>query len=124
MSPSPSHKTSFWFGPRANLRWAIFAILLLALLAASLVYPRYWDQAAWWLNNKLGLGLPKFATLPWRLGLDLVGGTHLIYEADTSQVSEKDKASAVEGVRDVIERRVNFLGVSEPLVQTQRAAET
>ncbi|MEI6627396.1 MAG: protein translocase subunit SecD, partial [bacterium] len=58
---------------------------------------------------------PKF-----RLGLDLLGGTHLIYSADVSQVASADRANAVNGVRDVIERRVNAFGVAEPLVQTNQ----
>lgn len=52
------------------------------------------------------------------LGLDLQGGTHLIYQADMSQIPGGEKSSALEGVRDVIERRVNAFGVSEPVVQT------
>ena len=53
-----------------------------------------------------------------KLGLDLAGGSHLLFEADTSKI-ERDKISeAVQGVRDVIERRVNLFGVSEPNVQT------
>jgi len=52
------------------------------------------------------------------LGLDLQGGAHLVYEADTSQVTQEEAQSAISGVRDVIERRVNALGVSEPMVQT------
>ncbi|MFH1889953.1 MAG: protein translocase subunit SecD [Candidatus Kuenenbacteria bacterium] len=57
----------------------------------------------------------------YHLGLDLKGGTHLVYQADTSQLEARDKDSAVEGVRDVIERRVNAFGVSEPIVQTNQA---
>lgn len=56
----------------------------------------------------------------YHLGLDLKGGTHLVYEADTSQVGSQDRESAVEGVRDVIERRVNAFGVAEPVVQTNK----
>jgi preprotein translocase subunit SecD len=53
-----------------------------------------------------------------KLGLDLAGGSHLLFEADTSKI-ERDKINeAVQGVRDVIERRVNLFGVSEPNVQT------
>ncbi len=53
---------------------------------------------------------------PWRLGLDLIGGTHLIYEADLSSVDGGDRDSVMEGLRDVMERRVNMFGVSEPQV--------
>lgn len=61
---------------------------------------------------------------PFKLGLDLLGGTHLIYEADTSQVPSSERADALAGVRDVIERRVNTLGVSEPIVQTNQVGES
>ncbi len=52
------------------------------------------------------------------LGLDLAGGSHLVFEADTSGISEEKKTIALDGVRDSIERRVNMFGVSEPNVQT------
>lgn len=55
-----------------------------------------------------------------RLGLDLRGGTSLVYRADVSKIPDRDRASALDGVRDVIERRVNAFGVSEPVVQTTR----
>jgi protein-export membrane protein SecD len=56
----------------------------------------------------------------FRLGLDLSGGSSLTYRADVSAVTE-DPASAVESLRDVIERRVNLFGVSEPTIQTEEA---
>jgi preprotein translocase subunit SecD len=56
---------------------------------------------------------------PFKFGLDLVGGTELIYRADTSQV--EDKAGAMSSLKEVIERRVNVFGVSEPLIQTESA---
>ncbi|MFA5029474.1 MAG: protein translocase subunit SecD [Patescibacteria group bacterium] len=59
--------------------------------------------------------------LPFRLGLDLLGGTHLVYDADVSQIPSEDRPSSLSGVRDVIERRVNSLGVSEPLIQTNQS---
>ena len=45
---------------------------------------------------------------PFRLGLDLQGGTHLVYRADTASING-DVGEAMAGLRDVIERRVNFL---------------
>ncbi len=58
------------------------------------------------------------------LGLDLQGGTHLVYEADVNQLDSIDRAEAVNGVRDVIERRVNAFGVSEPVIQTSRYGDS
>jgi protein-export membrane protein SecD len=57
---------------------------------------------------------------PFRLGLDLSGGTHLVYSADISKLSATDISSSMQSLRDVVERRVNTLGVSEPIVQTQQ----
>ena len=56
---------------------------------------------------------------PFKLGLDLAGGTHLVYKADISQLSSTDVKSSMDALRDVIERRVNIFGVSEPLVQIE-----
>ena len=53
---------------------------------------------------------------PWRLGLDLVGGTHLVYEIDMKDVNSQDRDSVAAGLKDVIEKRVNLFGVSEPQV--------
>ncbi len=60
--------------------------------------------------------------VPLKLGLDLQGGAHLVYQADVSHIPESERDDAVSGVRDVIERRINALGVSEPVVQTNRSA--
>lgn len=48
------------------------------------------------------------------LGLDLVGGSHLVFEADISSLSGDKKESALQSLRTVIEKRVNLFGVSEP----------
>jgi len=56
---------------------------------------------------------------PFRLGLDLSGGTHLVYSADVSKLGSADITASMQSLRDVVENRVNALGVSEPLVQTQ-----
>ena len=56
----------------------------------------------------------------WRLGLDLVGGTHLVYEVDMNQVASGDRDSVIAGLKDIIEKRVNLFGVSEPQVITAK----
>lgn len=56
----------------------------------------------------------------YKLGLDLNGGTHLVYKADTSKLIGADINDAMTALRDVIERRVNLFGVSEPIVQTEK----
>lgn len=56
---------------------------------------------------------------PFKLGLDLNGGTHLVYRADVSKVAAGDVDDSMNALRDIIERRVNIFGVSEPLVQIE-----
>ncbi|MFA6446200.1 MAG: protein translocase subunit SecD [Candidatus Paceibacterota bacterium] len=55
----------------------------------------------------------------FKLGLDLNGGTELVYKADVSALGSGDITSAMSALRDVIECRVNLFGVSEPIVQTE-----
>jgi len=59
------------------------------------------------------------ARFPFKLGLDLSGGTHLLYKADISTLPEEDRSDSFNALRDVIERRINIFGVSEPVVQTE-----
>lgn len=77
-----------------------------------------------WLSN-IAPATSTLATLqtkyPFRLGLDLSGGTRLTYKADVSKLTGSDVTDSMDALRDVIERRVNLLGVSEPVVQTEHA---
>jgi len=104
-------------GRQYQRSWLIWAVFLLAILAGFLDYPLAWDISVDWLNDKMALALPHFYQKPFKLGLDLQGGTHLVYEADFSGLETTKKAEAMQGVRDVIERRVNMFGVAEPVVQ-------
>ncbi len=62
------------------------------------------------------LGIDK--KISTHLGLDLLGGIQLILEADMKDVTAADRTKALESAREIIERRVNFFGVSEPVVQS------
>ncbi len=59
---------------------------------------------------------------PFKLGLDLAGGSHLVYEADVSGVDSLEVPELMNVLRDVIERRVNIFGVSEPIVQVEKSS--
>ena len=58
----------------------------------------------------------------FKLGLDLAGGTELVYKADMSQTPAGDRADSLSALQGVVERRVNLFGVAEPLVQTEQAS--
>lgn len=59
-----------------------------------------------------------------RFGLDLSGGTHLVLEADLSTVSSADRDKAFDSARDIVERRINLYGLSEPVVQKARIGDS
>src|ERR1035437_538140 len=71
------------------------------------------------LNKNFATASSFLKSHPFRLGLDLSGGTHLIYKADTSAVPARQVGDSMDALRDVIERRINLFGVSEPVVQVQ-----
>ena len=85
----------------------------LALLAAGILISLfvYYSQIPG--NN--------FSGFPFKLGLDLNGGSHLVYQADVSKLKADDVNGGMETLRQVIERRVNPTGVSETIVQTETA---
>lgn len=81
--------------------WALVVVLIITILAGFIVWPS-------------GLEISGRETM--KLGLDLKGGVQLIYGLDTSGTSV-DEETAKQGVIDVIEMRINTLGVSEPIIQ-------
>ena len=104
--------------------WAIFAIIVIGLLAAFLDAPIVWDKSADWINQKANTELlPHFYNRDFKLGLDLQGGTHLVYQADLSNIDPEDYTDSMQGVRDVIERRINLFGVAEPVVQINKVGQ-
>lgn len=90
--------------------FVIALVLVLTLLAAFFIYPKWFDN--------------QYKLLNWKLGLDLIGGSHLVYEVDLSGVNASDRESVVNGLRDVIEKRVNLFGISEPQVYVSRGGES
>jgi preprotein translocase subunit SecD len=62
---------------------------------------------------------PLFGREEMRLGLDLRGGIHLVYKADLSSVEPSERDAAMEGAKEILNNRINPLGVTEPLIQRQ-----
>jgi protein-export membrane protein SecD len=95
-------------------RFALFAIIILLAVGAAWIV---WPQGS--RINLSKIKIPFSQNYTTHLGLDLQGGSHLVYLADFKDIPEGDRATALAAVRDTIERRVNSFGVSEPLVQSQ-----
>ncbi len=60
----------------------------------------------------------------FKKGLDLEGGVRITLGAKMDKVPTSERQSALDSAKEVISRRVNLLGVSEPNVQTLRTGNT
>lgn len=85
--------------------WSIGLIVVVLLGALIIDFPAFAKV----------LGIP--ANFQVRQGLDLQGGTHLVYETDLSKVESGGESDATTGVVEVIRRRIDALGVTEPTIQ-------
>lgn len=96
----------------------LIGIIILTAIVGVFVYPPL----------KLSGGFIPFdfgaKYFPWRLGLDLIGGSHLVYEIDMKDVTSSERDSVASGLREVIEKRVNLFGVSEPQVITAKEGDS
>lgn len=115
-----------------NPRRVFFLIILLTILLIAVDlpenYPLKINVAGIKINeiinplkinlNVLGFKIERSFTT--HLGLDLSGGTQVVLEADMKDIIPADRTSAIDSAKQVIERRVNFFGVSEPIVQTSK----
>lgn len=107
---------------RAKAWWILGVIIVFTIVVGLSVGGNVYNKMAKGLAAKTNnvVVLPLVGEIPFGLGLDLQGGAHLVYKADVTNIPEADRASAMEAARDVIERRVNAFGVSEPLVQVNK----
>ncbi len=90
-------------------RVAVISLIVIALIGSAIVdFPS--------VANFVGLK----SNFKIREGLDLQGGTQLVYQTDLSKVKPADQANAAQGVVEVIDKRINALGVTEPSIQKTR----
>ncbi len=106
-------------------RWILALIIIFVITTGLIAGGNYYNNFVKFLSAKTNniVILPQVKELSFNLGLDLQGGTQLVYEADVSSIPEADRSGAMESARDVIERRVNIFGVSEPIVQVNKGAQ-
>ena len=76
--------------------------------------------AAFLLVIAVAIGWFTYYKGTFKLGLDLNGGTHLVYKADVSKIASGEVRVSMEALRDVIEKRVNIFGVGEPIIQVEQ----
>jgi preprotein translocase subunit SecD len=115
---------------RNGIFFAIIVILSIVAIVVNLSQPlaiNFDSPKIPVINKKIsmhwnfkGINLIK-RDLSFKKGLDLQGGTSITLKADMKDIPVSQRNNALESAKIVIERRVNFFGVSEPVVQTSRA---
>jgi protein-export membrane protein SecD len=95
------------------------SILILLIISFGLSAGFFIFKSEPQLNKNFENEKTALKKFPFRLGLDLSGGSHLVYQADVSALKLSEVSSSMDALRDVIERRINLFGVSEPVVQIQ-----
>lgn len=78
--------------------------------------------ASWSFEKALidltNLGIPFRTDAPFRLGLDIQGGTQITLAAEMKDIPASERETALKSVEEVIRRRVDLFGVAEPRIRT------
>jgi preprotein translocase subunit SecD len=109
-------------------------IIVLTIIAGVIALPVKQEITIPYSNRSITLQSPQF-TIPTRegpktiafflkQGLDIQGGMQIILEADMSSVPILERTDALESAREVILRRVDLFGISEPTVRTAVSGES
>lgn len=109
--------------------WRVYIfIVILTLVAGIIALPPRLELPIPFLNRTITLGSPQFTRMTaegpqtvgffLKQGLDIQGGMQIVLEADMSTIAEADRLEALESAREVILRRVDLFGISEPSVRT------
>jgi preprotein translocase subunit SecD len=108
----------------------LFILILLAILAIAISLPENYQVKQTIFGKKIDFTVNPVSidttifgyhiqkSFKTHLGLDLAGGTQVTLEANMKTIPAADRLNALESAKQIVERRVNFFGVSEPVVQT------
>ncbi|MDP2632748.1 MAG: protein translocase subunit SecD [Candidatus Curtissbacteria bacterium] len=100
-------------------RKTLFLIIALTLLALYVDLPRLSFKNLYFVHPEPLKNFIKRDLEP-KLGLDLAGGVQLTMSADMSQIEAGNRDDALESAKNIVENRINSLGVAEPQVQTAK----
>lgn len=112
-----------------NPRAVLFVVLVITILSVAIDLPRVpvkFQFRNFSVDREIGgyqidlLGGRITRSLEIKKGLDVAGGISVLLSADMSKIPEADRADALVSLKDVIERRVNLLGISEANIQTSQ----
>lgn len=120
---------------KTKTRHLLLIILIISLVAVVIDLPKInlnFSLFGLNINQEIGgynidfnlLNKRIFRDLSIRQGLDIKGGLQVVYEADTSNIKETDRLTAMEALRENINNRVDAYGVTEPSIQTVRSGNS
>jgi len=105
-----------------SLKWRLLIILGIMIAAGILVYPTL-RLATLSEGQKAAMSEAELNALQdkaIKLGLDLRGGMHLIYEVDDSELEEgTDLKNVLDRAQLIIRNRVDKFGQADPIIQQQ-----
>ena len=114
---------------RKNPRLLLWFIIFLTVLAIFVNVPSIGTLSIGPFHQKINFNPSNYLRLlginrelTFRRGLDIEGGTSMLFKAEMSGVPVAQRPDALKSAKTVIERRVNLFGVSEPVVQTSTLA--
>src|SRR3989344_1331807 len=100
-------------------RFVLFLILILTIAAIYLDLPKIKFKGVDFSHPKINTKILKRDLEP-KLGLDLAGGVQLTMSADMANIEPQDRDTALASAKDIVENRINSLGVAEPVIQTAK----
>ncbi len=106
-------------------RRLVFVFFICAIVLGAFAKPSVVDRAIDKMALRRFIPIHLAQTrffVPFRFGLDIQGGTHLVYRADMRAVASSEQSDSMDALRDVVERRINLFGVAEPLVQVEKSS--
>jgi len=98
---------------------SLYLLILLVIFTYVFVFPAHFNRGIDVVNKNTGLSLPKIEERGFTEGLELQGGAYLLYEADLEKIPRGERPQRMEGLRDIIERRVDLYGIAEHSVQVR-----
>ena len=117
-------------------RVLFFLIIVLTVITGLISMPAFSGSFSFQIFNRdvnlsisspridIPLGSSRFVRdFEIKRGLDIQGGTQLVLSADMTEIDPNDRETALESVREIVSRRVDLYGVSEPVVQTSRVGD-
>lgn len=99
----------------------LLLIIFVSVISLLIAVPKDFVILGTTLNrNDINFKLGKIEfnrDLELKLGLDLQGGTHLVFDIDTTSFSDSEREQALNSLKEVVSKRVNLYGVAEPNIQ-------